>query len=489
VEPTLVVAGPPALTIRTESDTALESARKQRMRSWLFCVVFVVGDLFVTVLAVSAQRPWEPACTSRYKGRRPDPKVIAAILADHEAWLKDLEQGKVKGDTPDERRANLCGTHLNRANFKKVNLSEANLQKANLVEANLQKANLQKANLQEANLVGANLEKANLMEANLQKASLFMANLQEAQLSVANLHKVDLRWAKLRKADLTGANLQEANLMRANFQEADLYGANLQEANVWWTDFSQADLSLANLRATMFEPRPGAFPSMDSILLIETEGLEEIKFSREPHALVAMREAFKKAGMREQERKLTYAIERGKRELAWRKPFGADKIETGLKYILFEATCHYGLFPGQPLRLLSGFLVVFSIPYLFALKARGRAGIWAIWSPDRVHKTEGQETPVRVTDEFSFSRWTGTRWETLARWIRAFGVALYFSFLSAVHIGWRDLNVGTWITRMQPREYTLRATGWVRTVSGLQSLLSVYLIALSVLTYFGRLFE
>ncbi len=31
---------------------------------------------------------------------------------------------------------------------------------------------------------------------------------------------------------------------------------------------------------------------------------------------------------------------------------------------------------------------------------------------------------------------------------------------------------------MQPREYTLRAKGWVRVVSGAQSLISVYLIAM-----------
>jgi hypothetical protein len=45
------------------------------------------------------------------------------------------------------------------------------------------------------------------------------------------------------------------------------------------------------------------------------------------------------------------------------------------------------------------------------------------------------------------------------------------------------------MARMQPREYTLRATGWVRMVSGIQSLLSVYLLALWVPTYFGRPFE
>ena len=50
-----------------------------------------------------------------------------------------------------------------------------------------------------------------------------------------------------------------------------------------------------------------------------------------------------------------------------------------------------------------------------------------------------------------------------------------------VHIGWRDLNGGIWIARVQPREYALRAKGWFRTVSGMQSLISIYLPALWVL--------
>jgi hypothetical protein len=53
----------------------------------------------------------------------------------------------------------------------------------------------------------------------------------------------------------------------------------------------------------------------------------------------------------------------------------------------------------------------------------------------------------------------------------------------------RQPNVGTWISRLQKKEYNLRATGWVRMVSGLQSLLSVYMLALWALTYFGRPFE
>jgi len=48
---------------------------------------------------------------------------------------------------------------------------------------------------------------------------------------------------------------------------------------------------------------------------------------------------------------------------------------------------------------------------------------------------------------------------------------------------------GNWIARIQPRDYTLGARGWVRTVSGIQSLISMYLRVLWVLTYFGRPFE
>ena len=45
-------------------------------------------------------------------------------------------------------------------------------------------------------------------------------------------------------------------------------------------------------------------------------------------------------------------------------------------------------------------------------------------------------------------------------------IALYFSLLSATRIGWRDINIGDWINRLQRREYTLKAEGWVRTVDG-----------------------
>jgi hypothetical protein len=42
---------------------------------------------------------------------------------------------------------------------------------------------------------------------------------------------------------------------------------------------------------------------------------------------------------------------------------------------------------------------------------------------------------------------------------------------------------------LQSSPFKLVATGWVRSVAGVQSLISVYLLALWALSYFGRPFE
>jgi hypothetical protein len=150
--------------------------------------------------------------------------------------------------------------------------------------------------------------------------------------------------------------------------------------------------------------------------------------------------------------------------------------------------------PSRALGTLGVLILVFSLAYMGALlTARGRAGIWVTWPTDRVYQEEGGKEATRVTYTFFFPQWQARAadrwWGVVLRGVSVPLIGLYFSLLSAFSLGWRELNVGTWIARVQPREYVLRATGWVRTVSGIQSLLSVYLLALWVLTYFGRPFE
>jgi Pentapeptide repeats (8 copies) len=433
-------------------------------RSW--SVALLVGCLIAAVAVAGGQENSVSLCEGLYKDRWLTPDDLATVLSNHRAWLHS------KREPNDTRKANLC----------QARLSGANLQRADLLEANLQETELIEANLQEARLFGANLQRADLLEANLHQASLYGAGLIEANLSGANMQEADLTVAILTGARLSGANLQKANLTVAYLAGVDLSGANFQEA----------DLFGANLQGAIYEPNPVKLPNFWTLTEPENK-LETLVFHKSPAALFALREAFKRGGMHTQERQITYAIEHTRRLQAWKSRDLWKKSESLFNYVWFELPSGYGMAPRQALAGLGLLIALFSIPYMVAVTTHGPAGIWMVWIPDRVHKAEGEANPVRVTSAFFFSplkMWSAGRWQRgVARGLSVLLIGLYFSVLSAFSLGWRELNVGTWIARVQPREYMLRATGWVRTVSGIQSLLSVYLLALWVLTYFGRPFE
>jgi hypothetical protein len=453
--------------------------------------ILLVGCLVAAVAVAGEQEGTVAWCIGPYAKRQPTPEELATVLRNHEEWVKD---GRRKVNDP--RRANLCQASLDGANLQQTNLQKAYLREAHLQKADLDLADLQGAHLQRANLQGADLREAHLQGADLRGAHLQKADLQEARLSWAHLQGAELQGAHLQGARLDGADLQEARLEEALLHEAVLFEVNLQGANLSW----------AHLWGAVYEPHPEKLPNFWT-LTSPYNKLETLRFHHSPAALIALREAFKKWGMRTQERQLTYAIEHTKRLQAW-NPLWYDsnrederlwleqlagKSESLFNYVWFELPSGYGMAPRRALAALALLIAVFSVPYMVVITTRGPAGIWMVWLPDRVHKAEGDANPVRVTSTFLFSplkMWAASRWRRgLARGLSVLLIGLYFSLLSAFSLGWRELNVGTWIARVQSREYTLRATGWVRTVSGIQSLLSVYLLALWVLTYFGRPFE
>ena len=68
-------------------------------------------------------------------------------------------------------------------------------------------------------------------------------------------------------------------------------------------------------------------------------------------------------------------------------------------------------------------------------------------------------------------------------------VSLHLSILSAFRLGWRDFNIGIWLSYLQFHAYSLKVRkGWLRSLCGLQSLISTYMVALWAMTQFGRPF-
>jgi uncharacterized MAPEG superfamily protein len=326
-------------------------------------------------------------------------------------------------------------------------------------------------------------------------------DLRWAVLNNADLRLARLGHTNLSKADLHGSNLQKADLFQANLASANLASANLTDANLERADLTDVDFRQTDLANTQLKIR-WDFKGLNFAKWQGAKGLARLRLSNESDTLSAFRRLqndFKKAGMRQEERGITAAIRRAQNAQA-------AVIERIFNWLAFELTCDWGASPSQPLKILFAGLFVFGVPYTMALMYRNpvaRGAIWRVWLPDRVlDRDESEIAPKRlrirpggVKERISAPAPDGRRApvDRERLWalplFQAIPMGLYFSVLSAFHIGWRDLNVGNWIARMQPREYALRPSGWVRFAAGLQSLLSVYLLALAVLTYFGRPFE
>jgi hypothetical protein len=177
-----------------------------------------------------------------------------------------------------------------------------------------------------------------------------------------------------------------------------------------------------------------------------------------------------KAGLRDLERQATYALESNR---TWHAITGEgsnpiDYFEGIFKFAAFELTTGYGLYPSRALLIIFWIGVLLIPAYAWAIFRiphwHDSPGIYCIWSKERIEASAGR---IRLSDTADIERLSERDW-------RAITWAAYFSLLFAFHIGFRDFNVGNWIARIQASKYTLEPTGWVRVVSGLQSLLSVY---------------
>jgi uncharacterized protein YjbI with pentapeptide repeats len=417
----------------------------------LFAAGVCAGTLLIGTSLVQADLEKSASgskCNGAFKERTPTDEELKALLDAHLEWLRTAtrrpEERRFISYSPkaDSRRLNLCGAKLRRY-----------------------------TKLRGAHMDGADLRGAVFVDVDLTFSTLEDADLTGADLNGAKMTGALLRGAVLHNASLTNTTLHEAHLESADLTDGDLLDVDLTEAILVGTRFSKATFYATDVRGAMFEPED--LPDINS--LATAKNLSEMSWHSSPQSLLKLRRAFVEAGYRTQERAVTYAIKHSDlvRVVPGKAEGVGERIGRLFDYIFFELTTRWGMDPGRALWVLLGLIPVFAVAYVIALRVPGKNGIWRVWTDSRVRKDLGTAQPERLQ----------------VGWLAAIWLGLYFSVLSAFRIGWRELNVGNWIERLQTGEYTLAATGWARTVSGVQSLASVYLLAIWALTYFGRPFE
>jgi len=305
------------------------------------------------------------------------------------------------------------------------------------------------------------------------------ANLDHANLAGANLSGAYLRVANLSDADLSDANLTGTYLVDVN-----LSGASLRDA-----DLTDARVSNANFERAIFEPK--SLPQLSG--MSQARNLELLTYDNNPAALALLRTQFKDGGFREQERKITYALKRRQAELSCDRCTRMLLTDCGsfvFNTVFFDWTCRYGMSPGRPLIFGIVLWLLCSLLYLVCIHRPGEAGLYRVYEPSIRNDSSTQRRVERISP-LSTTHSSGPRWlfQFFRREWLLLRTSMFFSLMSAFNIGFRDINFGRWLRLLTRQEFDIKAVGWARVIAGWQSLISVYLIALWVLTYFGRPFD
>lgn len=273
-------------------------------------------------------------------------------------------------------------------------------------------------------------------------------------------------------------------------------------------DLINVNFYSSNMAYVTFEPK--VLPLSHNIA--SAKNIELMTYEDSPSSLLRLRNQFKHDGFEEGERKITYAIRKNENSnrlqrfkndstfyrINWKEedyeltsqPVSWYYRVTGVfwfvfNWLFFDLTCSYGMDYGRPIILAIILGVICTFIYLRIIFKGRKSALYirSIVSQD-INKKLGKFKQIKPADlayaEKQLSR--------IYQFKRFFGYALLYSMMSAFNIGFRDFNFGRWIRLILRKEIDIKATGWARTVSGIQSILSVYFLALWFLCYFYRPF-
>ena len=131
-----------------------------------------------------------------------------------------------------------------------------------------------------------------------------------------------------------------------------------------------------------------------------------------------------------------------------------------------------------------------SFLYFACIHTHGEAGLYRVYGQSIGDDPSAQRRVERISPlSTKYSPGPRLLFQFFRRECLLLRTSMFFSLMSAFNIGFRDINFGRWLRLLTRQEFDIKAVGWARVIAGWQSLISVYLIALWVMTYFGRPFD
>ncbi len=391
---------------------------------------------------------------------------LDSLIALHKQWLNDRSARQKENRWNDSRRLNLTGAVLRDVILDAAPLNLAILDSTNLRSATLRQSNLSHSSLRYADLYGANLE------------------------TVISLESADFTGARLQKTTLRSKNAKFANFARAELVQADLYrtdftGSVLRNTNLLGATLTEAKFAGADLHYVRYETIEGQ-PDIPGIS--QALGLRALKYETDPGSLISLRAALAERGFRQQEREVICALKRHDQNwlerlaFDWSSEWGSNLYRPWFIVSLLWLVCALSYYVIIWTGRLSGIRLVIPMTPTVAMGVIGRGLV----RPEQ-HGSSQSRCTVKMDDQF-FWLYNGSTYSRVPKWLRLAWWVCFFSTMNTFNIGFRDINFGRWLKLLTRREFDLQATGFARVVSGIQALLSVYLVALWALSFAGNPF-
>jgi uncharacterized protein YjbI with pentapeptide repeats len=365
----------------------------------------------------------------------------------------------------------------------------------------------------------ANFSFVSLRNARLTNSKFLFTDLTGSDLAGAILDGAQFQSVELKNANIVGGSLRQTNILTSHLFGADLSKSDLTSASLFGSDLNYAVLRDAKLDGAVFNGsevcqldfEPASSVS-DPRSLVYAKGLQYLTFADRPDALTRLRDQFRDEGFRAQERKLTFALKFHEETEYWGQCVTGSAtrcVEFTFNEFLFDQTCRYGMEPERALLLLARLWLLCTLAYWFIMRFSKHSALYLVparrsaissYAHSRIQRLRPHPRRARSGRTnmrgnlwvrglaFLRSRPISRLRRSVRRKCTLIRAAILFSTMSAFNIGFRDIAAGRWIRLLTKREYDLKATGWARVIAGLQAVVSVGLLALWLLTYFGRPF-
>jgi hypothetical protein len=232
-------------------------------------------------------------------------------------------------------------------------------------------------------------------------------------------------------------------------------GADLRHCIFTNVKLKNTNFTHANVAGMIFEP--DSLPDIKGMAY--ADNLDSITYRTNPGMLIKLKADFKNAGFYDAQRKITAAIQRRKQAL------DPDWVTRTIDYVLFDLTSVYGLKPLRPLILFMATIYLFYRIYLI-LFFIGKLNIRIQHPNENIGATE------KVIDDNIHP-----------------GRLIFLSIVTSFAIGFGAFNINDWAKKLLKEEYTIQSYGWTRVLLGIQNLLSLLLVSLTIVLLLGNPFD